>query len=99
MAHPVLPFEVSGKDLDKLQKFYGELFGWKTQKVPGDMPYAMVEKEDGGIGGGPGEATQRNRHVPVYLGADAPQGILHQAEQPGGKTNRPLAPRPRGASA
>ena len=50
MAHPVVHFEVSGKDLDKLNSFYAELFGWKTQKVPGDMPYAMVEKEDGGVG-------------------------------------------------
>ena len=31
MTHPVLHFEVAGKDLDKLQAFYGELFGWKTQ--------------------------------------------------------------------
>jgi predicted enzyme related to lactoylglutathione lyase len=30
MAHPVMHFEVTGKDLGKLQKFYGELFGWKT---------------------------------------------------------------------
>ena len=29
MAHPVLHFEVSGKDLGSLQKFYGELFGWQ----------------------------------------------------------------------
>jgi len=52
MAHAVVHFEVTGKDLDKLNSFYAELFGWKTQKVPGDMPYAMVEKEVGGIGGG-----------------------------------------------
>lgn len=31
MAHPVVHFEVAGKDLDKLQWFYGELFGWRTQ--------------------------------------------------------------------
>src|SRR2546423_1386893 len=42
MTHPVVHFEVSGRDLDKLQKFYGDLFGWKAQKVPGEMPYAMV---------------------------------------------------------
>ena len=60
MAHSVMHFEVVGKDLDKLQKFYGELFGWNTTKIPGDIPYAMVEKEDGGIGGGkssPSSAT------------------------------------------
>ena len=55
MAHSVMHFEVVGKDLDKLQKFYGDLFGWNTKKIPGDIPYAMVEKEDGGIAGGIGQ--------------------------------------------
>ena len=40
MSHPVVHFEVSGNDLGKLQEFYGELFGWKTEKVEGDMPSA-----------------------------------------------------------
>jgi predicted enzyme related to lactoylglutathione lyase len=70
MAHPVVHFEVSGKDLDKLNGFYAELFGWKTQKVPGEMPYAMVEKEDGGIGGGIGQAPDGNGHVTFYVGTD-----------------------------
>ena len=87
MAHPVLHFEVAGKDLGKLQSFYSELFGWKTQKVPGDMPYAMVEKEDGGIGGGKG-------HVTFYVGADDPQAILDKAEQLGGKTIMPVTELP-----
>ena len=62
MAHPVMHFEVSGKDLDKLNSFYAELFGWKTQKVPGEMPYAMVEKEEGGIGGGIGQSPNGDHH-------------------------------------
>ncbi len=33
MAHPVVHFEVVGKDLQKLQSFYGDLFGWKTQEI------------------------------------------------------------------
>jgi uncharacterized protein len=70
MSHPVVHFEVSGKDLDKLQKFYGELFGWKTQKAQGDMPYAMVEKEDGGIAGGIGQAPDGNGHVTFYVDTD-----------------------------
>jgi predicted enzyme related to lactoylglutathione lyase len=34
MAHPVVHFEVSGKDLDSLQKFYSELFGWQAEDMP-----------------------------------------------------------------
>ena len=71
MAHSVMHFEVVGKDLDKLQKFYGELFGWKTKKIPGDIPYAMVEKEDGGIGAAAsvrrrtGTVTSRSTSAPT----------------------------------
>jgi uncharacterized protein len=94
MTHPVLHFEVSGKNLDSLQAFYGELFGWKTQKIPGDMPYAMIEKEDGGIGGGIGQSPDGNGHVTFYVGTDDPQATLDRAEQLGGKTILPVTELP-----
>jgi hypothetical protein len=94
MAHPVVHFEVSGSDLDKLQSFYSELFGWKTQRATGGMPYAMVEKEDGGIGGGIGQAPDGNDHVTFYVDADDPQAILDKAEQLGGKTILPVTDLP-----
>jgi len=94
MAHPVVHFEVSGKDLDKLQSFYSELFGWNIQKAPGDMPYAMVEKEADGIGGGIGQAPDGNGHVTFYVGADDPQAVLDKANELGGKTILPVTELP-----
>jgi hypothetical protein len=94
MTHPVVHFEVSGKNLDALQGFYSELFGWKTQKAVGDMPYAMVEAEDGGIGGGIGQSPDGEGHVTFYVGADDPQAILEKAEQLGGKTIMPVTELP-----
>jgi uncharacterized protein len=88
MAHPVIHFEVSGQDLDKLQQFYGDLFGWQTEKLPGEMPYAMVKGEDGGIGGGIGQAPEGAGHVTFYVGADDPQAQL------GGKTILPVTELP-----
>ena len=85
MAHPVVHFEVAGKDLGKLQQFYGDLFGWKTQKIEGEMPYALVEKEDGGIAGGIGESPDGTGHVTFYVGTDDPQATLDKAEQLGGR--------------
>jgi len=41
MAHPVVHFEVSGRDLDKLQSFYSELFGWNVQRAQGEMPSGL----------------------------------------------------------
>ena len=94
MAHPFMHFEVAGKDLDKLQHFYGELFGWNTKKIPGEIPYAMVDKEDGGIGGGIGQAQNGNGHVTFYVGTDDPQATLDKAEQLGGKTIMPVTQLP-----
>lgn len=95
MTHPVVHFEVVGKDLDNLQSFYSDLFGWKTQKIAGDVPYSMVEKEDNGIGGGIGQAPDGPGHVTFYVGADDPQAILDKAEQLGGKTIMPVTEFPR----
>lgn len=94
MAHPVIHFEVAGKDLGKLQQFYGDLFGWETEKVPGEMPYAMVKGEEGGIGGGIGQAPDGAGHVTFYVGADDPQAMLDKAEELGGKTILPVTELP-----
>ncbi len=94
MAHPVIHFEVSGQNLDKLQQFYGDLFGWQTEKIPGEMPYAMVKGEDGGIGGGIGQAPEGAGHVTFYVDADDPQAMLDKAEQLGGKTILPVTELP-----
>jgi predicted enzyme related to lactoylglutathione lyase len=90
MGHPVVHFEIAGKDKAKLDSFYGSLFGWKTQDVPG-MSYSMVTAEDGGIGGGIGAAPDGGSgHVTFYVQADDPQAVLDRAAQLGGKTVMPV---------
>ena len=89
MPNPVVHFEVVGKDLEKLQAFYGDLFGWKTQEMPG-MNYAMVEKEGEGIAGGIGQSQDGSSHVTFYVQTDDPQGALDRAEALGGRTVMPV---------
>ncbi len=59
----VVHFEVPADDLDRAQKFYSDVFGWKIDKVPGqDIEYRMaytvpvdekfMPKETGAINGG-----------------------------------------------
>jgi len=94
MSNPVVHFEVVGKDLKKLQSFYGDLFGWKTQEIP-EMSYAMVEKEDGGIAGGIGATPNGDAgHVTFYVSTDDPQAILDRANQLGGRTVMPVTELP-----
>jgi len=94
MANPVVHFEVVGKDLQKLQSFYSDLFGWKTQEIPG-MNYAMVEKESDGIAGGIGQSQDGGTgHVTFYVSTDDPQAVLDKAGQLGGTTIMPVTELP-----
>jgi uncharacterized protein len=88
MAHRVVHFEVAGRDLDALEQFYHDLFGWRTQRAEG-MPYSMVQAEDGSIGGGIGEAPDGQGHVTFYVDTDDVQATLDKAEQLGGRTILP----------
>ena len=84
MSHAVVHFEVSGRDVDKLCGFYGELFDWQTQSVPG-MSYVLVEKEGDGIAGGIGESpTGNGSGVTFYVQAADPQAVLDDAVRLGG---------------
>jgi len=54
MDHPVIHFEIPAKDLEKMKKFYTDLFGWKIAGA-GYGEYQMVETKTGeapGINGG-----------------------------------------------
>jgi predicted enzyme related to lactoylglutathione lyase len=94
MSHAVVHFEVAGRDLAKLQSFYSDLFGWKTQSIP-EMNYAMVEKEGEGIGGGIGQTPDGGPgHVTFYVSVEDPQAALDRAEELGGRTIMPVTELP-----
>lgn len=37
MDHTVVYFDIPAKDIEKLRKFYSNLFGWKIEKVDPEM--------------------------------------------------------------
>jgi hypothetical protein len=89
MGNPVVHFEITGGDGAALQRFYGDLFGWKIQPLEG-MSYGLVEKEEGGIGGGIGTAQGGPGLATFYVAVDDPQAYLDKAESLGGKTVMPV---------
>lgn len=90
MAAPVVHFEVIGKDPAALQSFYSELFGWRIDD-DNPMKYGIVEKAEGGIGGGIGPDPQGgDGHVTFYVAVDDPQAALDRAESLGGRTVMPV---------
>ena len=52
----VVHFEIPADDVERAQKFYGELFGWKIEKFAGPCPMdywpITTGAEKGGMGPG-----------------------------------------------
>jgi len=41
MDHTIIHFEIPANDIEKMRKFYSEIFGWKIEKLP-NMEYYSV---------------------------------------------------------
>ncbi len=50
MANPFVHVELATDDLARAKKFYGELFDWKLDDIPG-MGYTMIDVGEGTGGG------------------------------------------------
>ena len=86
MGAPVVHFEIIGGEGDELEKFYGEVFGWKINSN-NPMKYGIVNTGGaGGINGGVGVANDGSKRVSVYAQVDDLQATLERAEKLGGKT-------------
>jgi predicted enzyme related to lactoylglutathione lyase len=90
MGQPVVHFEIIGKDGEKLQTYYSELFGWQIDAA-NPMKYGIVQREgntnaDGiGIGGGISGAPEGyDGHVTFYVEVPDVEAALAQADSLGG---------------
>jgi hypothetical protein len=95
MSHPVVHFEVVGKDPTRLRRYFSELFGWEFD-VPSPVAPEVSEPESygfvnlvtseggtgipGGVGGGPGYES----HAVFYVGVPDVEAALLRAEELGG---------------
>jgi predicted enzyme related to lactoylglutathione lyase len=89
MGQPVVHFEVIGKDGEKLQSYYSELFGWDVD-AGNEMKYGIVKGEDnpssmGSIGGGIAAGPDGYEgHVTFYIAVPDVEAALQKAESLGG---------------
>jgi predicted enzyme related to lactoylglutathione lyase len=91
MGQPVVHFEIIGKDGERLQSYYSDLFGWKID-ADNPMNYGMVAREGNtnpegvGIGGGIGRGPEGYEgHVMFYIEVPDVEAALAKAESLGGK--------------
>ena len=87
MANPVVHFEIAGPDGPALHQFYRDLFGWKIEELGPEMNnYALVEANEGGIGGGlfPTTEGMPSNYVTFYVQVDDLQAALDKLGNMGG---------------
>jgi uncharacterized protein len=90
VGQPVVHFEIIGKDGEKLQSYYSELFGWEIDSG-NPMKYGIVPREGNvtpeGIGIGGGVATGPEGyegHLTFYIEVPDIEASLAKAESLGG---------------
>ncbi len=96
MADPVVPFEIIGKNPERLRNYFGELFGWRfdlsspvAEAVSEPANYGFVGRvttPDGtGIPGGVGGGAAYQPRVLFYVGVPDVEAALREAERLGGQ--------------
>jgi predicted enzyme related to lactoylglutathione lyase len=90
MGRPVVHFEVVGRDGEKLQSYYAELFDWNVN-ADNEMKYGLVDRQENlssdgtGIGGGIGQGPEGyGGHVTFYVEVPNVEESLAKAESLGG---------------
>jgi predicted enzyme related to lactoylglutathione lyase len=98
MDHTVVHFEIPADDVEKLRKFYSELFGWKIERMPGPVEYwgiATVPVDEKGMPQRPGVnggmmKRQNPEHKPVnYIAVESVDEYVKKIEALGGRVIAP----------
>ncbi|UCD93673.1 MAG: VOC family protein [Candidatus Zixiibacteriota bacterium] len=78
-------FEIPCSDLNKAVKFYGDIFGWKSQMIP-EMDYAVFETPAGTGGGFSKDArVSSEAGIMLYIEVEDIPVIMKKIEASGGK--------------
>ena len=95
----VVHFEIPTDDLARAREFYGSIFGWELQDMPGDTPYTIVmtspvddqqlPTERGTINGGMMQRTAETPNTVLTIGVGDVEVALKEIESGGGSIVQP----------
>jgi hypothetical protein len=94
MLHPVVHFEILGRDQKLLEEFYKAIFNWEITPVE---DWYSLAKPGTGINGGIGARKEHAGHVTFYVAVADIVAALALIESKGGKTAFGPHPIPDGA--
>jgi hypothetical protein len=94
MVNTIVHFEIAADNIERANKFYNGLFGWKAEKMPGPMEYWMFvtttnEKGEPTGGGAIMQRQQPQQTITNYIGVDSVAEYSKKVESLGGKVKVP----------
>jgi predicted enzyme related to lactoylglutathione lyase len=86
----IVHFEIPSDNIERAKKFYSSLFGWKLEKMPGDMEYWMGSTNDERtMGVGVMKRQQPQQTVTNYIDVTSVDEHSKKVEKLGGKIKVP----------
>jgi predicted enzyme related to lactoylglutathione lyase len=90
----IVHFEIPSDNIERANKFYTKLFGWKMEKMPGPMEYWMFatatnSRGEPTMGGGVMERKMPNEPITVYINVNSVNDYAKKVEELGGKVIKP----------
>jgi uncharacterized protein len=98
MDHKLLHFEIPANDVEKLKRFYEEIFGWKITQASGPIEYWEIQtvpvSPDGtlirpGVNGGMYKKQVPESKSVNYFTVESITDFLAKIEKLGGKVTQP----------
>lgn len=89
----IVHFDLPAEDLKRAASFYGKLFGWKFERMPGPIDYYGIvtydEKGRPSLGGGMGKRNEWDTGITNYVGVTSIEDTLKGLTELGGKVVLP----------
>lgn len=98
MDHTIVHFEIPADDVEKLKKFYSELFEWKIEKSTGPIPYWLIKTVPvnekmmpvrPGVNGGMYKKDRPELKPVNYISVESIDDYIRKTEALGGKITSP----------
>lgn len=88
MPGRVVHLEIPADNTESARDFWGGLFGWKFESLPGPPEYHLTQVNDQ-VGGGITNMEPGKRGVPLYLTVDDINDSATRVKQLGGEAGQP----------
>jgi len=84
-------FEIGADNVERAKAFYGGLFGWKMDKMPGPMDYWHMDTggSDEALDGGIMKRQNPQQGITNYIGVASVTEFMAKVEKLGGKVCMP----------